>query len=98
MTPEEIVWDRMFHDPTKLVHAAPLADGMPGVDFFKLWHSSRADEVRAGIRAGECDCPLANQSYANMLLSPRSMANVAATVVKAKLGGRSAEGDGRGAA
>lgn len=55
-------------------------------DFWRLWHSSRADEVRASIKAGECDCPLANQAYANMLLSPRALYNVGATVVRAKLG------------
>ncbi|MFT4704013.1 MAG: MoaA/NifB/PqqE/SkfB family radical SAM enzyme [Bradymonadia bacterium] len=54
-------------------------------DFYKLWHSSRADEVRAGIKAGECDCPLANQAYANMLLSPKALWNVGKTVGKAKL-------------
>ncbi|MFT6396555.1 MAG: MoaA/NifB/PqqE/SkfB family radical SAM enzyme [Bradymonadia bacterium] len=54
-------------------------------DFWKLWHSSRADEVRAGIKRGECDCPLANQSYANMLLSPRAMARVGVTVAQAKV-------------
>jgi MoaA/NifB/PqqE/SkfB family radical SAM enzyme len=56
-------------------------------DFWSLWHSSRADEVRASIKRGECDCPLANQAYANMLLSPRAMANVGVTVAKAKLDG-----------
>lgn len=61
-----------------------------GYDFWRLWHSSRADEVRASIKRGECDCPLANQAYANMLLSPRTMARVAATVARAKAGG---EGD-----
>lgn len=55
-------------------------------DFWKVWHSSRADEVRASIKAGECDCPLANQAYANMLLSPRALYNVGATVLRAKLG------------
>jgi MoaA/NifB/PqqE/SkfB family radical SAM enzyme len=54
-------------------------------DFWSLWHSSRADEVRGSIKRGECDCPLANQAYANMLLSPRAMANVGVTVAKAKL-------------
>ena len=54
-------------------------------DFLSLWHSSRADEVRGSIKRGECDCPLANQAYANMLLSPRAMANVGVTVAKAKL-------------
>lgn len=56
-------------------------------DFWKLWHSSRASEVRCGIKRGECDCPLANQAYANMLLSPRAMARVGASVAKAKLDG-----------
>lgn len=53
-------------------------------DFYKLWHSSRADEVRASIKAGECDCPLANQAYANMLLSPKALFNVGKTVAQAK--------------
>ncbi len=53
-------------------------------DFWKLWHSSRADEVRCGIKRGDCDCPLANQAYANMLMSPRAMARVGATVAQAK--------------
>jgi MoaA/NifB/PqqE/SkfB family radical SAM enzyme len=54
-------------------------------DFWKIWHSSRADEVRASIRRGECDCPLANQSYANILLSPKAMGAVAVTIAKAKV-------------
>lgn len=62
-------------------------------DFWRLWHSSRADEVRGSIRRGECDCPLANQSYANMLLSPSAMAQVGTTVVKAKLAARKANRD-----
>jgi MoaA/NifB/PqqE/SkfB family radical SAM enzyme len=57
-------------------------------DFWKIWHSSRADEVRASIRRGECDCPLANQAYANILLSPRALALVGKTVVEAKLAAR----------
>jgi MoaA/NifB/PqqE/SkfB family radical SAM enzyme len=54
-------------------------------DFWKIWHSSRADEVRASIRRGECDCPLANQSYANILLSPFALSQVGKTIIKAKL-------------
>ncbi|TVQ96765.1 MAG: radical SAM protein [Deltaproteobacteria bacterium] len=53
-------------------------------DFWRLWHSERAAEVRASIRRRECDCPLANQAYGNMLLSPRSMARVAGTVARAR--------------
>jgi MoaA/NifB/PqqE/SkfB family radical SAM enzyme len=57
-------------------------------DFWKLWHSTRADEVRASIKRGECDCPLANQAYANILLSPRALAAVGKTIVKAKIAAR----------
>jgi MoaA/NifB/PqqE/SkfB family radical SAM enzyme len=56
-----------------------------GYDFWKIWHSARADEVRAGIKRGECDCPLANQAYANILLSPRAMAEVGRLIVKARV-------------
>lgn len=54
-------------------------------DFWSVWHSERADEVRAGIKAGQCDCPLANQAYANVLLSPTAMGKVARLVAKAKI-------------
>jgi MoaA/NifB/PqqE/SkfB family radical SAM enzyme len=59
-------------------------------DFWKLWHSGRADEVRASIKRGECDCPLANQAYANILLSPRMMTKVATTIATARLAPRGA--------
>lgn len=36
-------------------------------DFMKVWHSEQADLVRRGIREQKCYCPLANQSYANLL-------------------------------
>jgi MoaA/NifB/PqqE/SkfB family radical SAM enzyme len=54
-------------------------------DFWKVWHSERAGEVRAGIKRGECDCPLANQAYANILLSPRALGHVAHIMAKAKV-------------
>jgi MoaA/NifB/PqqE/SkfB family radical SAM enzyme len=56
-------------------------------DFWSVWHSSRAEEVRASIKRGECDCPLANQAYANMLLSPSKMADVGLTMAKSKARG-----------
>lgn len=37
-------------------------------DFQKLWHSQKAEEVRAYIKAGKCACPLANQAYSNILM------------------------------
>lgn len=70
-------------------------------DFWSVWHGDRAREVRAGIKAGQCDCPLANQAYANVLMSPSAMAEVGRVIARAKLAGRGAgEGavDGDGAA
>lgn len=46
-------------------------------DFKKLWNSKRAWEVRRKVKR-EHKCPLANEAYANMLLSPM----VALRVVK----------------
>jgi MoaA/NifB/PqqE/SkfB family radical SAM enzyme len=45
-------------------------------DFRKVWHSKAAAEIRAFIRKGNCYCPLANQAYSNILLSPIAMAKV----------------------
>jgi MoaA/NifB/PqqE/SkfB family radical SAM enzyme len=53
-------------------------------NFHALWDSPRAREVRERIRRKECDCPLANQSYANILLSPRAMGHVAKVIAEAK--------------
>ncbi len=51
-------------------------------DFWKIWNSSRADEVRSYIKAGNCWCPLANQAYSNILLSPITMAKVTGVLLK----------------
>lgn len=37
-------------------------------DFQKLWHSAQAEKVRKYIRHKNCACPLANQSYSNILM------------------------------
>jgi len=39
-------------------------------DFDRVWHSPQAQQVRQFIRRGGCACPLANQAYSNILLSP----------------------------
>ena len=39
-----------------------------GYDFQRLWHSSKANEVRRYIKNKNCACPLANQAYSNELL------------------------------
>ncbi|MBN1591669.1 MAG: radical SAM protein [Candidatus Coatesbacteria bacterium] len=54
-----------------LANDAPLGS-LRDVDynFMALWHSEQAAKVRSSIRRGECYCPLANQAYSNILLSP----------------------------
>ncbi|TFG94909.1 MAG: radical SAM protein, partial [Calditrichales bacterium] len=45
-------------------------------DFQKLWKSPQADAVRADIYNKTCSCPLANQTYSNMLLHGPSLFRV----------------------
>ncbi len=45
-------------------------------DFRKVWFSPAADAFRASVYNRECACPLANASYTNMLMSPRSLGRV----------------------
>ena len=47
-----------------------------GYDFFKVWNSKRAKEVRKYIQDRKCYCPLANQAYSNILCDPISMVKV----------------------
>jgi MoaA/NifB/PqqE/SkfB family radical SAM enzyme len=49
-------------------------------DFGKVWRTTKADELRRSIKAGECFCPLANAAYTNMLLHGPTVARVAAEV------------------
>ncbi len=54
-----------------------------GLDFRRVWHSSRASDVRKHISSKKCWCPLANQSYSNMLIHIPSLANVMARILSA---------------
>jgi MoaA/NifB/PqqE/SkfB family radical SAM enzyme len=45
-------------------------------DFNALWNSKRADEVRQEIKNKSCSCPLANQTYSNILMHGPSMLRV----------------------
>jgi len=45
-------------------------------DFYKVWHSEKAKEIRASIKRGECYCPLANASYTSMLCDFSTMKRV----------------------
>jgi MoaA/NifB/PqqE/SkfB family radical SAM enzyme len=50
-------------------------------DLGQIWRGDSIAKLRRSIFRGECHCPMANASYANMLLHPPTMAKVAATVV-----------------
>ncbi|RJP80991.1 MAG: radical SAM protein [Desulfobacteraceae bacterium] len=45
-------------------------------DFKSLWNSRQAKKVRNDIRSGSCHCPLANQTYSNILLHGPSLTKV----------------------
>jgi hypothetical protein len=51
-----------------------------GYDFGNVWFGARADAFRASVKARACACPLANASYTNLLLDPRSLVRVAANM------------------
>jgi MoaA/NifB/PqqE/SkfB family radical SAM enzyme len=51
-------------------------------DFARLWHSRPADAFRRSVRNRECECPLANASYTNMLMDAGSLARVGANVLR----------------
>jgi len=45
-------------------------------NFQKLWDSAEAKRVRTYIRAGHCNCPMANQTYSNILMHGPSLLRV----------------------
>ena len=51
-----------------------------GYDFRSVWFGPQADAFRGSVRRHECACPLANASYTNLLLDPRSLVRVAANM------------------
>ena len=53
-------------------------------DFKKLWNSPQAKKVRTYIRGGHCNCPMANQTYSNMLLHGPSLLRVVRKIIKPK--------------
>ena len=48
-----------------------------GYDFRRLWFSDQAEQVRQKIKGRNCQCPLANAAYTNMLLQPTTLGRVA---------------------
>jgi len=53
-----------------------------GYDFREVWHSQTADRFRVSVKNKECACPLANASYTNLLLDPRSLLRVVRNVAR----------------
>ena len=53
-------------------------------DLAPIWFGEDMARLRKSIYAGECACPMANASYANMLLHPRTVAGVAFEVLAGK--------------
>lgn len=51
-------------------------------DFRTTWSTTKANELRQSIKAGECYCPLANASYTNMLCHVPTLTSVALDVAK----------------
>ena len=51
-------------------------------DFAATWRTTKANELRKSIKAGECYCPLANASYTNMLCHTPTLASVAVEVAQ----------------
>jgi hypothetical protein len=49
-----------------------------GYDFGSIWRGAQADAFRESVRAHACACPLANASYTNLLMDPRSLVRVTA--------------------
>jgi len=45
-------------------------------DFRTVWRSNRANAFRTSVKNKECACPLANASYTNLLVDPRSLLRV----------------------
>ncbi|MDH7486543.1 MAG: radical SAM/SPASM domain-containing protein [Anaerolineae bacterium] len=53
-----------------------------GYDLAPIWFGEEMARLRRSIAAGECACPMANASYANMLLHPPTLTRVAWEVLR----------------
>lgn len=54
-------------------------------DFKKVWNSGAAKKIRKSIKNRECACPLANASYTNLLINPRSLTKVTSRLLRQSL-------------
>ena len=53
-------------------------------DLRRIWRGAEMANLRQSIYQGECHCPMANASYANMLLHPPTVTRVMASVMSGK--------------
>ncbi|MBC8449408.1 MAG: radical SAM protein [Chloroflexi bacterium] len=75
IAPDGDVW-------TCCVRAQPVGNlRETGYDLAPIWFGEEMARLRRSIAAGECACPMANASYANMLLHPPTLARVARDVL-----------------
>lgn len=75
ISPDGDVW-------TCCTRAEPLGNlREAGYNFPKVWRGEKAAALRRSIKRGECYCPMANASYTNMLLDPKTMLKVSRTAV-----------------
>ncbi len=51
-------------------------------DIRPIWYGERMAALRQSIYSGECACPMANASYANMLLHPPTVTRVISSVIR----------------
>ena len=51
-------------------------------DFKMLWNSAEAKKVRTYVREGHCNCPMANQTYSNILMHGPSLFRVVREIIK----------------
>lgn len=51
-------------------------------DFWKIWRSEQAAEVRTYIKDGNCACPLANQAYSNIICHEPSLVKALGNMVR----------------
>lgn len=56
-------------------------------DLARLWHGAPAHAFRRSVKARECECPLANVSYTNMLMDPGSLARIGAHAIRGAVAG-----------
>jgi MoaA/NifB/PqqE/SkfB family radical SAM enzyme len=50
-------------------------------DLRPIWRGEAMARLRRSIYQGECDCPMANAAYTNMVLHPPTLAKVVSTVI-----------------